>query len=128
MRGIFEFEAGGKKRGFKFGTYALSVACKKEDCSVDVLFRRCGIPYKDEDGEYKRDPVDLGAFINLWYGAACHYAKSKGQEVDFQDVDVSDWMDELGQEKVTEMLIEAITPYQPKNSTSPTTEVGEKSQ
>ena len=128
MRGIFEFEIGGKKRGFKFGTYALSVACKKEGCSVDALFRRCGIPYRDEAGNVKADPIDLQAFINLWYGAAIHFAKSAGQEVDFTEVEVSDWCDELGQERVEAMLLEAIIPYNPKNSTSPTTEVGEKSQ
>lgn len=128
MRGIFEFEIGGRKRGFKFGTYALAIACEKEACSVDVLFRKCGIPYLDADGEYKRDKVELKAFINLWYGAAVHFVKSSGKEIDFTDADVSDWCDELGLDRINEMLISALTPYDPKNSNSPTTEVGEKSQ
>ena len=117
MKGIFEFEVDGKKVGFKFGTYALSEACEKENCSVDVLLRRCGIPYM-VDGKPKADKPKLKALLHLFWGAAIHYAEDNDQPTDFKPSTVSNWLDELGMEKINEMLVGGLTTYSPKNLNS----------
>ena len=125
MKGIFEFEVGGVKRGFKFGTYGISVACEKEDCSVDVLLKRCGIPYL-VDGKPKADAPKLKALLHLFYGAAVHYAEDQNQILDFKPSTVSNWLDEIGLDKVNKMMVDGLTQYVPKNSASPAKEAGEK--
>lgn len=108
MKGVFEFEVDGKKRGFKFGTYAFAVACEKEGCSINELQKRIG----DSN-------LNIMVLLHLFYGAAVHYAAHKKIEVDFTTSEVSDWLDELGYGKVTEILNSGLNVYQPKNSTSP---------
>lgn len=129
MKGIFEYDVDGVKRGFKFGTYGISIACEKEDCTVDVLYKRCGIPYleKDSDGNpvVKYDQPKLKALLHLMYGAAAHYAEDNNLPVNFKVSNVSDWLDILGEEKIKPMLDHGLSQYVPKNSTSPA-ETGEK--
>lgn len=83
--GISEIEIGGVKRGFKFGTYAMGVACKEEGCDMVELTRRM-----DDAGN------NILSVLNFLYGAAVAFSKSKKQEVDFTASDVSDWFDEVG--------------------------------
>jgi hypothetical protein len=126
MKGIFEFEVEGVKRGFKFGTYALSIACEKEDCSVDVLYKRCGIPYtvkkRGKDGKeeevVKADPAKLKSLLHLFYGAAVHYAEDFDLPNDFKPSTVSNWLDEIGLDKLNSMIVQGLTQYSPKNSKS----------
>lgn len=129
MKGIFEFEVNGVKRGFKFGTYGVSISCEKEDCAVDELFKRCGMPYltKDKDGKdiVKADKPKLKSLLNLIYGAAVHYAEDCDIPTNFKVSEVSNWLDEIGEDKVRPMLSSALAQYVPKNSTSPA-EKGEK--
>lgn len=118
MKGIFEFEAGGAKRGFKFGTYGISVACEKDDCSVDVLLKRCGIPYMDSKGEMKADKPRLKSLLNFFYGAAVHYAEDNNQSTEFKPSTVSNWLDEIGLDNVNKMIVQGLQQYIPKNLTS----------
>ena len=131
-KGIFEFEIDGKKRGLKFGTYGLGVACEKEKCSIDVLYRRIGQPYivtkivdGKEEKEVKVDTVKLLSLLHVFYGAAVHYADHTGTEIDFRPSDVSDWLDVIGLDKVNGILKEGLEQYVPKNSTSLAVEKGE---
>jgi hypothetical protein len=112
QKGIFEFEVGGVKRGFKFGMYAFGVAQEKENTTLDQLFVRCG---------FGNDPtrVNILSLVNLFYGAAVHYCHSKNKEVDFTATDVSDWIDELGFDETQRMMREGLTQHVPKNSKSP---------
>ena len=125
MKGIFEFEVSGQKRGFKFGTYGISVACEKENCTVDVLLRRCGIPYLS-NGKPKADDPKLKALLHLFYGAAIHYAEDHNHSIDFKTSTVSNWLDEIGMDGVQKMMAESFTQYVPKNLSSPVMETGEK--
>lgn len=121
MKGIFEFEVNGVKRGFKFGTYALSIACEKDDCALDVLLRRCGVPYtvkKNGKDELKSDAPKLKSLLHLFYGAAVHYAEDRDQPSNFKPSTVSDWLDEIGLDKLDSMLVQGLTQYSPKNSAS----------
>ena len=116
MKGIFEFDVSGVKRGFKFGTYALSVACEKEgDIDLNTLFKRCGFPYKDEKGNPKADKAKPKSLLSLFYGAAVHFAEDNDQAIDFKVSSVANWMDEVGQEKLMSMINESFFPYVPKN-------------
>jgi hypothetical protein len=117
MKGIFEFEIEGKKRGFKFGTYAMAVACEYDKCVLSDILKRIGVPYL-VDGEKKKDKVNIMSLLHIFYGAAVHYAEHKKQPVDFSTSDISDWVDELGLEKVNAFLNDGLNQYSPKNSTS----------
>lgn len=110
MRGIFEFKIGDRDRGFKFGTYAFAIACEKDKCSMTELFDRCGVTGKK---------IQLMSLLRLFYGAAVHFALHKKTDVDFSESDVSDWLDDLGLEKVQEMMQSGLQTYEPKNSKSP---------
>lgn len=126
MKGIFEFDVSGVKRGFKFGTYAMSVACEKENCAVDVLLKRCGIPYM-ANGKPKADDPKLMSLMHLFYGAAIHYAEDHNQPINFKPSTVSNWLDEIGMDGVNKMIAESFTQHVPKNSSSPVImETGEK--
>lgn len=128
MKGIFEFEVNGEKRGFKFGTYALSVACEKDDCAADVLLKRCGIPYtvvKDGKDIIKMEQPKLKSLLHLFYGAAMHYAEDNNLSIDFKPSTVSNWLDQIGLEKLNDMMVQGLTQYSPKNSNSPAAEKGE---
>lgn len=119
MKGIFEFEVEGKKVGFKLGTYALSIACEKEGgCDVDVLLKRCGQPYL-KDGKIACDKPKLKALLHLFYGAAIHYAEDNDITDNIKVSTVSNWLDNIGAEKLNEMITEGFKqPEVPKNSTS----------
>ena len=130
MKGIFEFELeGNKKVGFKYGTYGISISCEKEGCAVDELFRRCGMPYltKGADGkpEVRADQPKLQSLLHLVYGAAVHYAEDNNIPVDFKVSTVSNWLDEIGEEKLKPMMVDSLTQYIPKNLKS-LAETGEK--
>lgn len=119
MKGIFEFEVSGEKVGFKFGTYGLSIACEKEgDIDMNTLFKRCGFIYKDEKGVARADKAKMKSILHLFYGAAIHYAEDHNQPTDFKVSTVSNWMDEIGEEKLMEMIQKAFFTYEPKNSPS----------
>ena len=118
MKGIFEFEISGQPRGFKFGTYAFSIACERDgNCDLNELFKRCGFAYK-VDGGLKSDSPNLKTLLHLFFGAAVHYAEHKRHSLDFTLSDVSDWLDEIGLEKLTDMITEGSSQYIPKNSNS----------
>jgi hypothetical protein len=119
MKGIFKID---ETKGFKFGTYAFAVACEQDKCTVSEILKRIGIPYEIVDGDGNRvrkvDPVNIMSLLHVFYGAAVSYAQSQKHKADFQTSDVSDWMDELGLEKVDEILAEGLNQYAPKNSYS----------
>lgn len=119
MKGVFEFEVSGVKRGFKFGTYAFSIACEKEgDIDLNTLFKRVGFPYKDDKGNAKADKAKPKTLIHLFYGAAVHFAEDNEKPVDFKVSTVANWMDELGEEKLMPMINESFFSHIPKNSES----------
>lgn len=107
MTGVFEFTIGDKQRGLKFGMYGLKLACEFEQCTLDQLLFRIG----NGGGA----GVSAGTLLNIFFGAATHYAKSKKQEIDFNDMDVSDWIDEIGLQKSMEYLKEGFSQFVPKN-------------
>src|SRR5688572_1402738 len=105
-KSIFELQIGGKTRGFKFGTYSMSITCQKENCTLGELI-------------LKLDDAQPLTVLHVIYGAAVAFAKSKKQTVDFDESDVSDWLDELGFETGMKLLRAGLEVYEPKNSSPP---------
>ena len=113
-KSIFELKIGDKLRGFKFGTYSMSITCQKENCTLGELITKL-------DGNVQ--PLTV---LHVIYGGAVAYCKSKKQKIDFEDIDVSDWLDELGFDVAMNLLRAGLEVYEPKNSAAPQ-EVGQKS-
>lgn len=111
-KSIFELEIGETVRGFKFGTYSMSITCQEENCTLGELIA-------------KLDNAPPLTVLNVIYGGAVAYCKSKKQKVDFDKSDVSDWLDELGFEVGMRMLKAGLEVYEPKNWPAP--ETGQKS-
>lgn len=103
MHGIIEFEISGKKRGLKFGQYALLLASRKDECSLSQFFTRVLV-----------DKETL-SFIHLLYGAAVSWCESKNKKIDFTVEDISEWINELGVERMTEYINEGLKAPEVKN-------------
>jgi hypothetical protein len=105
-KGQFQFDIQGIQRGFKFGTLSNALFCKTE-----------GIKPKDiQDRILNDDPfID----IDYSYYAAVAYCQINKKDVDFTKEDVACWIDEMGVERLKEMMIEAFRSYIPKNVLPP---------
>jgi hypothetical protein len=128
--GIAEFEIEGIKRGFRNSTWAKAVACEElgnkrgEKVTVDRLDQEIGLydPGKDKDGNEIPRVIDLTALMYFYYGCAVAYHESKKLPIDFKPSDVSDWLDELGEERLTEITKSLFKVPEIKNVQTP--EVG----
>ncbi len=104
-----EFEIAGKRRGFKLGTYTFKLINKQTGTkTVQEVFDRM----KGQDQDF------VSAF---YFCCAQHWAMSNKEQVDFQEVDVCDWLDDLGLDKVYEITQELFKVYVSKNPAAPTT-------
>ena len=102
-----EFEVFGKKRGFKLGTYTFKLINEVTGTkTIQDVFDR----FKENDEGYT---------CSFYYCCAKHYSLSNKQQVDFTEVDVADWLDELGPDKVREITTELFKVYLSKNQIAP---------
>lgn len=103
MIGNVEFEIDGKKRGFRFGTYA-----------IKTITKTTGI--KDIHEIFKRiEKEDIEILLAFFYACAVHYSHHKQEKEDYNEANVSDWIDELGLEKIKEFTLQLLESYQAKN-------------
>jgi|SRR6478609_1687860 len=110
-----EVEVYGKSRGFIFGTYTLKIIREQTGINtVEELWQRL---FPDQQKETSIEYLDF--LTKFFYCCALHYTKSKKQEVDFSEIDVSDWLDEIGKEKSLEIFSELVKTYTEKNMTAP---------
>lgn len=122
MVGNIEFEIDGVTRGFRFGTWAVNIISKESgERDIKKIFQKIqGYEVKNEKGEViERVHPDTDMILTFFFGCASHYADHKKQKVDFRPVDVADWLDELGLEKINEMTLQLFDMYIPKNSNPP---------
>lgn len=104
-----EFEIKGKKHGFKFGTYTFKLINQRAGTkTVNEVFDKL----KAEDQEF---------VSTFYFCCAEHWAMSNDREIDFREVDVADWLDELGLDKVGELTTEMLKVYMSKNLKAPVT-------
>lgn len=103
------FEIDGITRGFKFGTYTFVLINKLSGTkTTDEVFK--GI----ESG-------DMDSMSTFYYACAIHWHKNKKKEIDFEEVHVMDWLDEIGFEKAREITDDLIKTFQIKNLPAPET-------
>jgi hypothetical protein len=121
---MIEKEISGKVRGFKCGTYTFTII--RELTGVDTVqevFRRL---FPIPGAETSIENLD---FINKFYFAcAKHYCKSKKIEVDFEEVDVQDWIEELGADESLDVMSNLLKTYSEKNLKAPETTPGPEQQ
>lgn len=86
------FKIGGKKRLVKFGTNATAVFCDEHDMSLNEYQ---SITFKDIKPSEARDLI--------WSGLVAGAHKEK-KEVDFDKWDVGEWMDDMDQETMDELV------------------------
>lgn len=114
MISTYEFELGGKTRGFRFGTYSTRLI--EEQTGVSDL-------QTIMDRLKEQNIKMLSAFF---FSCARHYSHSVSkQPVDYDEVDVNDWLDELGPAKAADAMLALFHQYLPKNS-EPPQETGEE--
>lgn len=107
---MIEFQIEGRTRGFKFGTYTFKLINQLTgEKSIEEVFALL-------DGSDKT-PMERIEFKRMFFLAcAQHYAMSKKQEIDFNELDVSDWIDEIGYTDMQTYLGELIKVYLEKAS------------
>lgn len=104
---MIEVEINGVKRGFKFGTYTFKLITEITGITdVNEIFGSLS-------GQ------NLGFLPAFYFACAKHYSLSNKQPVDFTEVDVADWIDEMGVEKAHEVLSELVKAYTVKNQKAP---------
>lgn len=115
MRGIFEFEIDGVKRGFYFNFNALALLEEMVDQPIDSIITQLN--------SSKRPKLRL--LSNFFYAGAVNYCDYKGIEKDFSIHTVGDWIGAIGLPKAAELLRDGISMRTPKNF-SPLPEEGIK--
>lgn len=106
MRGIFEFEIDGVKRGFYFNFNALGIVEENTGEPIDEIIKQLN--------DKKKPKVKLLA--NMFYAGALNYCDFRNIEPDFTIHDVGDWISEVGLVKAAELIKGAINVQTPKNS------------
>lgn len=104
-----EFEVFGQTRGLKLGTYTFKLI--NELAGTKTI----------QDVMERFTQGDDGFNCSFYFCCAKHWAMSKKKEIDFAEVDVIDWLDELGQEKVKEITNSLFKVYVEKNLKAPET-------
>jgi hypothetical protein len=106
---MIEFEVQGEKRGFKLGTYTFKLINQMSNTkTINDVFTKMS--------EHSEDFTSV-----FYYCCAKHYAMSKKLPVDFEEVHVADWLDDLGAEKVKVLTEELFKVYLTKNLKAPET-------
>lgn len=119
--GNIEFKISGVERGFRFGTWAMKVIADESGVKdIKKTFRL--IQGIDDEGN-RTDP-DLNTMLIFYYACAVNYAKHMKQRIDFEVYDVSEWVSELGFERINEMTLQLFDMYTSKNL-NPPVETGE---
>lgn len=101
FKGTTEIEVLGVKHGLKFGMLASGYFCEEEGITLKQMFQRL------------TEPTPM-TFINCIFAAARSYNESKKLPVDFDVSDVSDWIDEVGVNKISEIIFECMQVYEDK--------------
>jgi hypothetical protein len=109
MRGVFEFDYEGKKRGFYFNFNALGILEEQMNLPVDEIISQLS------DGENKNKPK-VKILLEFFFAGAVNYCDAKKIEKDFTIHDVGDWISEIGLDQAGKLLMAALSSTTPKNS------------
>ena len=102
-----EFQIGDKLRGFKFGTYTFNIINKLTGT-------------KTTEEVFERLQQGSSEFTAAFYNAcAQHWTLARKEEIDFTELDVVDWLDELGGDETSRLTTELVNTYISKKVTAP---------
>lgn len=87
-----EFEIGGRKRLIKFGLNATAIYCDERDVSLNSFLQ---ISFQNIKPGELRDII--------WSGLVAG-AKHQGNKVDFTKFDVGDWLDDVSEETMNDII------------------------
>lgn len=99
-----QIHIGGKKRPIKFGTNATAIYCKLHGISLNDYNEK--VAKKFENGN-----LGLDELRDLIYSALAAASYSKGEEPDFNNWTVGDWLDEVTSEqmeKISQALVDSM--------------------
>lgn len=104
-----DFEVEGVKRGFKFGTYTFKLINQLAGTkTVEDVFNKLAAGEQD--------------FASTFYFAcAKHWSMFNKADIDFDEVHVTEWVENLGAEKMSEITKELLEIYITKNLKAPET-------
>lgn len=108
-KGIIEIEVFGETKGFKFGTYTFKVI--RELTGIDTIEEVFTSLTASNSLEF------LSSFV---HACAIHYAREKKIE-EPSELDVSNWMDEIGLTKSRDIVTALIKAFTTKNLNAPVT-------
>jgi hypothetical protein len=101
MKGVQSKEVNGKVRHFHFGTRMFEL-CEEQGVNVAEL------------SDQIKGKV-FGTVITVAHASAQAYCEMKGEEVDFNRVQVTGWLDEIGLQDFLDIMNEGLQSYQSKN-------------
>jgi len=121
---MIEREIDGHKRGFIFGTHTFRILRDLTGInSIEEVFERL-VNKKVVDGEEIEvsNQIDhIGFLCTFLYACAKHYNQSNKIPLDFEEVNVSDWVDDMGLADSMKLVLELIQTYSLKNLRAPVT-------
>jgi hypothetical protein len=107
MRGLFEFDIDGKKRGFLVNFYTLGILEERLNKPIDEIL--------DAFKTDKKGPK-VKLLLEVFYAGALNYCEEKGIVPDFTINTVSEWVMQVGLDKASKIITEALSSSTPKNS------------
>lgn len=124
-----EREISGRKRYFQFGTYTFKIIRQQTGMQyIEGVFAALANKKKigTENGKDITEPVmsqleHIEFLSQFLFSCAKHAALSLNEKIDFNEVNVSDWMDEIGYESAMSLVLELIESYaeEEKNHKAP---------
>lgn len=111
---MIQREISGVVRSFYFGTYTFKIIRQNTGIQfIEDVFNHLANKKKVDD---KFEPVmsqleHIDFLAQFIFACAKHAAMSLKKEVDFNEIDVADWMDVLGYESAMALVLELINSY-----------------
>lgn len=104
--GEFDIEVKGRKRSLKWGTLSFALFCESEGIELNEIKQRL------------EDPKPFTQ-INLIHSAAVAHCRINKKEIDFSIDQVSEWIDEIGEHVLAELIVKAMKARLEKNLKAP---------
>lgn len=98
MYGVEHFEIGGKSRPLKFGTNQTAILCKLKGINLKQLNELFSVE------RFTNLEIDNTEIRDLIYSALVSGAKTCKEPVDFDNEEVGDWIDEMEQKVLKDIM------------------------
>lgn len=102
-KGLVKLTIDGKERFLKVGTLSKAIFCEIENIKPADMAERLQNP----------QPFTI---INFVFAGAQAYCDLEKIDADFDKKDVSQWIDEIGEDEIARRVSVAMVTYEPKNA------------